>query len=285
MLILQMKIGIIGNGFVGKATKILKCKDIDILAYDINPEICDPKGLKLTGMKNCEIIFISVPTPMKKDGSVYLGIIESVLQDLKNINFKNFIVIRSTIPPGTSDTFDCYFMPEFLTEKNFINDFINNPLWIFGLLNKSSDEVFKKKITKMINLAHKNNCIKSNNIEFMLNNESEMVKYFRNTFLSVKVSYCNEIYEYCQKKGINYENVRKIAASDKRIGLSHTKVPGHDGKLGFGGTCFPKDTNGLLADMKKHNMKSYILESAIERNETVDRPEKDWNSNKGRAVV
>ena len=103
----------------------------------------------------------------------------------------------------------------------------------------------------MINLAHENNCIKYNNITFMTNKEAEMVKYFRNTFLSVKVSYCNEIYEYCKNKRINYENVRKIAALDNRIGLSHTIVPGHDGKFGFGGTCFPKDTNGLLFDMKK----------------------------------
>ena len=222
---------------------------------------------------------------MNKDGSVYTGIVKSVLNDLEKINFSNFIVIRSTVPPGTSDALNCYFMPEFLTEKNFAQDFINNPLWIYGLLNKNSDELFKKTIIKMINLAYTNNCIKSNNIKFMLNKEAEMVKYFRNTFLSVKVSYCNEIYEYCQKKGINYENVRSIAALDKRIGLSHTIVPGHDGKFGFGGTCFPKDTSGILSDMKKHNMKSYILESAIHRNEEVDRPEKDWNSNKGRAVV
>ena len=78
-----MKIGIIGNGFVGKATNQLKCKDIEILAYDINPESCSPKGLKLTDMSICEIIFISVPTPMKQDGSCHLGIITSVLADLK----------------------------------------------------------------------------------------------------------------------------------------------------------------------------------------------------------
>jgi len=280
-----MNIGIIGNGFVGKATKILECKDIEIKAYDINPDLCYPIGLKLIDMKNCEIIFISVPTPMDKDGSVYLKIIESVLNDLKEIDFKNFIVLRSTVPPGTSDKLNCYFMPEFLTEKNFVNDFINNPLWIYGLLNKPSDNLFMKKITNMVQLAYKNNRINSNNIEFMLNKEAEMVKYFRNTFLSVKVSYCNEIYEYCQKKGINYENIVKVAASDKRIGLSHTQVPGPDGKFGFGGTCFPKDTNGLLYDMKKQNMKSYLLDAAIKRNEEKDRIEKDWNNNKGRAVI
>uniref|UniRef100_A0A6C0LXF8 Uncharacterized protein n=1 Tax=viral metagenome TaxID=1070528 RepID=A0A6C0LXF8_9ZZZZ len=280
-----MKIGIIGNGFVGKATKILQCKDIEMLCYDINPELCEPKHLKLNDMVDCEIIFISVPTPMNKDGSVYLNIIQSVLNDLKNVNFENFIVIRSTVPPGTSDSFNCYFMPEFLTEKNYRNDFINNPLWIYGLLGKDSDEFFKNKIRKLINYAYENKCIKSNNIKFMSNKEAELVKYFRNTFLSVKVSYCNEIYEYCNKIGINYENVRNIAASDKRIGLSHTMVPGHDGKLGFGGTCFPKDTNGLLFEMKRNGMKSYILENAIKRNEEVDRNEKDWTKNKGRSVV
>ena len=72
---------------------------------------------------------------------------------------------------------------------------------------------------------------------------------------------------------------------DKRIGLSHINVPGPDGKFGFGGTCFPKDTNGLLSDMKKQGMKSFILENAVIRNETVDRPEKDWSLDKGRAVV
>ena len=80
-----MLIGVIGNGFVGKATFQLKCRDIDIYAYDINPDACQPKGLKLNDMKQCEIIFISVPTPMNKDGSCYLDIIKSVLNDLDNI--------------------------------------------------------------------------------------------------------------------------------------------------------------------------------------------------------
>ena len=112
-----------------------------------------------------------------------------------------------------------------------------------------------------------------------------MVKYFRNTFLSVKVSYCNEINQYCKLKNIDYDRVRKIAASDNRIGISHTQVPGPDGKNGFGGTCFPKDTAGLLTDMKKNNMKSYILKASITRNEECDRPEKDWSLDKGRAVL
>ena len=72
---------------------------------------------------------------------------------------------------------------------------------------------------------------------------------------------------------------------DDRIGLSHTSVPGHDGLYGFGGTCFPKDTSSLLYEMDKTGMQSYVLKSAVDRNNIKDRPEKDWALDKGRAVV
>lgn len=280
-----MNIGIIGNGFVGKSTHILKNKNVNILCYDINPECCDPIGTTLQDMLQCDMIFVSVPTPMNEDGSVCLTIIKSIVNQLRDINYKGFIVMRSTVLPGTCDDLNIYFMPEFLTEKNFVNDFKTNPLWIFGLLNKGTDDLFKKKIIELFNYAFESQCIESNQIEWMTNKEAEMVKYFRNTFLSVKVSYCNEIYQYCNAKNIDYDRVRNIAAADKRIGLSHTQVPGHDGKFGFGGTCFPKDTNGLLSDIKKNIGKSYILEAAINRNETIDRAEKDWLLDKGRVTL
>ena len=176
-------------------------------------------------------------------------------------------------------------MPEFLTEKNYIQDFIHNKDWIFGLLNQPKDILFKTKINKLFNLAFQNNRIKYNNLHFVTNKEAEMIKMFKNCFLATKVSFCNEIYQFCEMKGINYENVRALAANDDRILHSHTKVPGHDGNKGFGGTCFPKDISSLNFDMEKQGMKSFIVSAAIKRNNTVDRPEKDWNSNKGRAVV
>ena len=282
-----MKIGIIGNGFVGKATNQLKCQDIEILAYDINPEYCVPAGLHLQDMNACEIIFISVPTPMNKDGSCHVGIITSVLTDLTNIGYEGFIVLRSTIPAGTSNQLKCYFMPEFLTEKNYVHDFIHNKDWIFGLLelNEQRDIQFKQKIRELFELAYKNDCIKYNTLHFLSNNEAEMVKMFRNCYLATKVSFCNEIYEFCEKLGINYENVRKVAANDDRILHSHTNVPGHDNRKGFGGTCFPKDTASLKYEMSKNGMTPYILNAIIERNELIDRPEKDWCSDKGRAVI
>ena len=282
-----MKLGIIGNGFVGNATYQLMCKEIDILAYDLNPDLCKPKGTKITDLLTCDIIFISVPTPMKNTGECHINIVKNVVLQLKQLNFKQFIVLRSTVPPGTCDDLDIYFMPEFLTEKNYIQDFINNTDWIFGLPqnNNHNNITFKNTITKLFTISKKYNRIKHNTIHFLTNNEAEMIKMFRNCFLATKVSFCNEIYQFCLSKNINYENVRKIATKDTRILENHSFVPGHDGKKGFGGTCFPKDTHSLSYEMKKIGLKSYILQSIIERNETIDRPEQDWNENKGRAVL
>jgi len=137
-----MLIGIIGNGFVGSALKEIKCDDIEIKTYDINPNLCEPVGLAIEDLYNCEIIFISVPTPMNVNGSCYLNIIHSVLHELHNIQYKGHIVLRSTIPVGTCDDLKCNFMPEFLTEKNFKEDFINNKQWFFGLLNDENDTLF-----------------------------------------------------------------------------------------------------------------------------------------------
>ena len=119
----------------------------------------------------------------------------------------------------------------------------------------------------------------------MTNKEAEMIKMFKNCFLATKVSFCNEMSLFCEHKGINYENVRRLAANDDRILHSHTTVPGPDGKRGFGGTCFPKDTSSLRYEIKQSGLEPYIMNAIIERNEKVDRPEKDWNGNKGRAVV
>ena len=113
-----MNIGIIGNGFVGKATYQLKCKDINILSYDINPKLCNPIGLKLVDLLKCEIIFVSVPTPMK-NGECYLDIVKSVINDLKKLIMK-IILYLITVPVGTSDFLGVYFMPEFLTEKTLL---------------------------------------------------------------------------------------------------------------------------------------------------------------------
>jgi UDPglucose 6-dehydrogenase len=281
-----MKIGVIGNGFVGKTMTNIDCEDIQVTAYDTNPLFCFPdENVKIEDLLGCEIIFISVPTPMNKDGSCYTKIITIVLNQLRELHYNGFIVLRSTVPVGTSDELNVYFMPEFLTEKNFLEDFKQNNNWFFGLLGTEKDMLFKMTINELFYLAVKNNKVLYNNIHFMSNKEAEMIKMFRNCYLSVKVSFCNEINEFCTLKQIDYDKVRTFACIDERIGLSHTSVPGHDGLYGFGGTCFPKDTSSLLYEMDKTGMQSYVLKSAVDRNNIKDRPEKDWALDKGRAVV
>jgi UDPglucose 6-dehydrogenase len=284
---MDLCIGVIGNGFVGKATQQLNHDNITMMVYDVRPELCRPSGLTLNDMKQCHIIFVCVPTPMEASGACHLGLVESVVRDLKGVlNTDEFpIVIRSTVPPGTCDRLGCYFMPEFLTEKNYILDFIHCENWILGLRGTSSDELFKDSMKWLFQSAKNAGKIMYDHVVFRTNSEAEMIKYFRNDYLATKISFCNEIEEFCRWKGIDYEAVRSAAVLDPRIGESHTFVPGHDGHRGFGGTCFPKDTQSLLHEMGKAGMSSYILKSVVQRNLEVDRKEKDWEDNKGRAVV
>lgn len=285
-----MIIGIVGNGFVGKATTVLKNADIELIVYDIDPDLCSPIGTRIEDLKVCEIIFVSVPTPMHRDGKCCLDIVEAVVKELNDKHViqepNNFVVIRSTVLPGTSDRLGCYFMPEFLTEKNYINDFKTCKEWIFGLRgNNDYDEIFIEKIDRLFGLAKQHNCIVSNTTNFVLNKEAEMIKYFRNCFLAMKISFCNELYDYCQMTDIDYECVRELATRDDRIGPSHSHVPGHDGKRGYGGTCFPKDVKAMLNSMKDLGQRVCMFEAMDTRNDCIDRTEKDWNTNIGRSIV
>jgi len=111
-----------------------------------------------------------------------------------------------------------------------------------------------------------------------------MVKYFTNTFLATKVSFANEMKMICDKIDIDYDKVVEYSTYDERLGKSHWAVPGPDGKLGFGGSCFPKDINALVHLCSELNISENILSSVIDTNLRV-RPEKDWEELKGRAVV
>jgi UDPglucose 6-dehydrogenase len=282
-----MSFGIIGNGFVGKATQLLKSNNHPMKIYDIDPEKCSPPNITLADLADCRIIFVAVPTPSNPDGSCHLEIVRSVVENIRAIGIRAHIVIRSTVVIGTCDELDCYFMPEFLTEKNWANDFYQCINWIFGMRKGTviENQDFIREMTALINDACEEGNIKYNKITFVPNKEAEMIKYYRNTFLAIKVSYSNEIHDFCSKNNINYETVRRVATEDRRIGNSHTAVPGPDGRLGFGGTCFPKDTHSLLHQFETAGIKSYILKSAVQRNNEHDRPESDWKSDIGHAFI
>lgn len=274
-----MKIGIIGHGFVGKATALFQTKENHVFIYDKNESLCEPLETTLECIKQCDIIFVCVPTPMKENGQVNLCIVDSVLESLGD---HKGIILRSTVPPGTSFRHKVHFMPEFLTEQNCLDDFKACKCWVIGL--DDDDEMFKKNMISLIKNAYKNNNIQSDSIEWLSTNEAEMLKYFRNVFLSTKIALCNELAEFCDKKHIDYESIRKIATLDGRIGSSHSFVPGSDGKKGFGGTCLPKDTAGLVYEMEQVHMESIVLKGVLERN-LIDRPEQDWLLDKGRVIL
>jgi UDPglucose 6-dehydrogenase len=283
-----MKVGIIGNGFVGNATTLFRTPETEVIVFDTDPKKCEPIGITMHDLLETQLLFICVPTPMKKNGECFLSIVENVISSLHDMNYTGFIIVRSTVPVGTCDRLGCFFSPEFLTEKNYKKDFVENQDWIFGYPKNIADEkkqLFILFIKGLLNKAVKYNAIVSENAIFVQNTEAEMVKLMKNCFLATKIAFCNEVYEYCNHFGIEYENVRQLVTLDNRIGESHSYVPGHDGKKGFGGTCFPKDMNNMKYEMTQLNLNPVVITAAIHRNETIDRIEEDWKNDKGRAVI
>ena len=290
----KFKIGIVGNGYVGKATQLLKCDEVECLVYDKDPDKCDPKGTVARDLKESDFVFICVPTPMKQNGSCDLSVVKAAVKDLTRAGVrKNKIIIRSTVPVGTCEKLKVNFMPEFLTEKNWESDFRNNNLWIFGCDNLSDvsqeGEILNFpsvvcKFRELLKLSQDSGGIKYDAVTFVSTKNAELVKYARNSFLAVKISFFNEVQEFCINNDLNFAKVRELVCADLRIGDSHSKVPGPDRKRGYGGTCFPKDVASLLNQMKKSKVQTMVLKASQKRNEKVDRREKDWMDDKGRAV-
>ncbi len=122
--------------------------------------------------------------------------------------------------------------------------------------------------------------IHANDIPFI---EGSIIKYATNSFFCTKVSFFNELAQVCKAHGLNPETVIGKVLLDQRIGRSHFQVPGHDGRLGFGGSCFPKDINGYIQIAKDAGVEPTVAEAVWKKNLEV-RPEEDWKELKGRAV-
>ena len=278
-----MQIGIVGQGYVGTAVKEVFSKHYKTNTFDLNGD-CTCTDIEDLVDKS-DIIFVCVPTPMKKDGSCDTSIVENVVKDINetvNCNQDGKIVaIKSTIPPGTtnrlnkeSKNISVIFNPEFLTEANFIEDFKNQDRIIIGG-PRPATSIMKMIYSKAFPNAH---IIKTGSIT------AEMVKYTTNTFLATKVSFANEIKMVCDKLNIDYDKVVEYAVHDERLGKSHWAVLGPDGKLGFGGSCFPKDLNALIKLSEDFGMYLTTLNGVWHTNLRV-RPEEDWKKLKGRAVT
>jgi len=276
-------IGIVGQGFVGNAVYQKFKKYYDILTNDLDENKSTSTIDNL--IRLCDTIFLCLPTPMKPSGECDVSILEDVLDNIDlitdNLETRRTVVIKSTIPPGTTEKFNSIyeslnivFNPEFLTERNAVSDYENQNRIILGGPRPTTTEL-KQIFSKVFPKAR---IIKTNSTY------AEMVKYTTNTFLSTKVSFANEIYEICQRVGADYDKVIEYATLDERLGESHWGVPGHDGDFGFGGHCFPKDLSALLYVARKQGSIHNVLEATQKTNDEV-RKNRDWEQMKGRAVV
>ncbi len=268
----EIKIGIVGGGVVGGATQKYQSPLNKIVVYDTDVAKCNPAGTTFQDILSSDLIFVCVPSPPNADGSANLHTVQKVVGDLKAANSTQAILVRSTVPVGTCDALEVYHFPEFLTEKNWERDFVETAQWMLGSPDSRIDHSQVHSLfTSLIENAFAAGVIRSSRTIFCSNVEAEMVKHYRNTFLTVKISYCNELAQFCRLKNVDYERVRRVATMDTRIGESHTKVPGPDGLAGFGGKCFPKDAKSLFYEMRKVGMNGPILKAVLQRNFEEDR--------------
>lgn len=259
-----LKLAIVGHGFVGKATD---------WGFDINVEkfIVDPKlNTAITDLEtfNPGIIFICVPTPMNQDGTQDSSIIENVIENL-SVSYPEVIkVIKSTILPSVLDILLSYdknivYNPEFLREKHANEDFVNSDMIILGGDNELSQQVSYAYL-------HHSKCKTKNHI-FTDIKSASLIKYAINTFLASKVIFFNELHSLYEKIEVNdsWKKIIDIISIDNRIGKSHMDVPGHDGRKGFGGACFPKDSIALVKFAQDNNIKLESLEKTIKINNEI----------------
>ena len=273
-----MIIGIIGQGYVGTAIKEGFQHHYEIFTYDKYDEEKSTANLWTLALRS-NVIFVCVPTPMNADGTCHTDIVESVIKEIDDCKHehKPIVVIKSTVPPGTTDrlhkkykNIDVIFNPEFLTEANFLEDFKNQSRIILGGVRRGTS-LLRQVYSKVFPHA----TIVKTNAKY-----AETVKYFINCFLGTKVSFANEMKMLCDEIDIDYDKVVEYATYDERLGKSHWAVPGPDGELGFGGHCLPKDISAIVNgydDMK-------LLQAVLEVNDRV-RKNRDWEDMKGRAVI
>tara|TARA_B100000424_G_scaffold265267_1_gene254666 strand:- start:532 stop:1380 length:849 start_codon:yes stop_codon:yes gene_type:complete len=280
-----MKIGIVGNGFVGSSVAFgfspqTGC-DADVKIYDKDSS---KSTHSLESVLTSDFIFVSVPTPSNTDGSINLDIVYNAFEKMNILNQRidNVFLLRSTVTPGTTRklqrkfrNLNIIFNPEFLTERSAKLDFINQSRFILGGLKKNVNKIeklYKWRFGETLSII-------KTNFE-----TAEMIKYMNNCFFATKVSFLNEMYQVADSCGVDWDMAVEGFVRDGRIGHSHMSVPGPDGKFGFGGSCFPKDVQAMINFSESLGVNSNVLKGVWNKNLEV-RPEEDWKNLKGRAVV
>ena len=283
---IKNRIGIIGKGFVGSAVahgfSDQTGYSTEIRIFDKDP-IRSENSLEET-VNQSDFIFLSVPTPASNTGQIDLSIVEEALSEIDKVNKSdsNIVLLRSTVTPGTSLTLQkkfsnlrIVFNPEFLTERSALFDFINQSRVILG-----GDSKYTKKVKDLYRHRFGDYLpVIETNYE-----TAELIKYMNNLFFATKVSFLNEMKLVADKTNVDWDKAMEGFVMDGRVGHSHLSVPGPDGKLGFGGSCFPKDIQAMINLGKSMGLDMHTISGAWKTNLQV-RPEKDWETLEGRAVV
>jgi UDPglucose 6-dehydrogenase len=271
-------IGVIGNGFVGSAIVHGFSLYADVKIYDKDPRRATHSFLNVV---NCDFVFVCVPTPMRKvtGGEIDLTIMDSVIESISQVNKRddNVVIIKSTVVPNTIEKYikkynhlNIIHSPEFLTERSARLDFINSSRIVLGgdyaSVNKT-EKLFRERFpyTKIIKTDV---------------TTAQFIKYMANCFFATKVSFMNEMRQAAEALNVNWAETIEGFVTDGRIGNSHLDAPGHDGKMGFGGKCFPKDLNAFIHLFKKIGVNPKVMSAAWDKNLEV-REKYDWKDIEG----
>jgi UDPglucose 6-dehydrogenase len=255
-----MRLVIAGFGFVGQAIHEV-FKDNFILT------VVDPKlgELRISNVEKVDGVICCVSTPQSDDGSCCVDNVIDVLRDTpvhvpvlikSTISLQGYERIKAQFPDHLIN-----FSPEFLRASSAVADMKNLKYTIVsaGAACDFWMSVFRQCYQNLIILSYP--------IE-----ECIAIKYFENSFLATKLSFYNEMYDFCNAYGIDFESVRTGLAYDTRIGSSHTVVDPENGFRGWGGHCFPKDTSALLKMAEIKSIGLNTLEAAVKYNKTIHKP-------------
>ena len=290
------KIAVVGTGYVGLVTGTcfaetgndVVCVDIDaakvnrmrngeVPIYEPNLDVffernIREKRLRFTtdldeAIQDAEIIFLALPTPPGEDGAADLRYVLGVAEELgKKIKSYKVIVDKSTVPVGTAEKvrlavaknatveFDIVSNPEFLREGFAVEDFMKPDRVVIGVESEKARHIMRELYKPFVR--------QGNPIIFMSEKSAELTKYAANSFLATKITFMNEIANFCEKVGADVDDVRIGIGSDNRIGKRFL-FPG----IGFGGSCFPKDVQALVKSGKEYGHDFKIIDAVLQVNE------------------
>ncbi len=251
-----MKIGIVGLGVVGNA-----CRDgfvkggHDVIGHDIllNTHISD--------LINCEIVYLTVPTPQMSNGECNIGIVSSVIKELSELEYDGIVAVKSTVPPGTvlnlsksHKNLNICFVPEFLKERSASEDFINHGTLIVGANNDSQG--------KLIYDSHSH---LTDNWLLVSPSEAEVAKYFHNVFNAARISFANEMFDICKAVDASYDKVLESALARNSYSSEYLLVS--EDLRGYAGVCLPKDVSALAKFCEKNDIPAQLIKAIGESNE------------------